>query len=79
MITQNKNSPFGSALSTRCKNGLIGCYGDRDITNTPEKIAAGRGRLTLARNIGAKGLQEIARALNKLGYIEDIKMWLQGK
>ena len=53
--------------------------GGSQIINTPEKIAAGRGKLTLARNIGVKGLQEIARALNKLGYIEDIKMWLQGK
>ena len=75
MNTKYKNS-FASALSTRCRNGLIGCYGDRDITNTPEKIAAGRDRLTLARNIGAKGLQEIARALCRLGYIDDVEEWL---
>ena len=65
-------------LSTRTKNGLIGCFGDENIINQPERIAAGRGRLTLARNIGPKSLKEIATYLYELGYIDDIDKWLRG-
>ena len=67
---------FADMLSTRCKNGLIGCFGDRDIIYQPEKIAAGRDRLTLDRNIGTKSLQEIASNLYKYGFINDIDKWL---
>jgi hypothetical protein len=66
---------FADMLSTRCKNTLVGCFGERDIIYHPEKIAAGRGRLTLARNIGAKGLKEIARALYSFGYIDDVEQF----
>ena len=44
---------FADSLSTRSKNGLTGAFGDKDIIYQPERIAAGRDRLTLARNIGA--------------------------
>ena len=69
---------FADQLSTRCKNGLIGCFGDGNIIYQPEKIAAGRERLTLARNIGPKSLQEIALGLYQFEYIDDIEEWLQG-
>lgn len=78
MNTKYKSSPFAGALSTRCRNGLVGCFGDSDIINKPEKIAAGKARLILARNIGDVGLKEIAVALNKFGYIDDIDTWLKG-
>jgi len=44
---------FADSLSTRSKNGLAGAFGGPDIIYQPERIAAGRDRLTLARNIGA--------------------------
>ena len=77
MKTQNKK--FAGELSTRCKNGLIGCFGYRDIIHLPGRIArAGVGKLLLARNIGVGGLQEIAEALYKHGYIDDSGKWLEG-
>jgi hypothetical protein len=72
------NKTFSDMLSTRSINGLIGCFGDGDIINQPERIAAGRDRLTLARNIGPKSLREIALALNEFSYIDDIEKWLRG-
>jgi hypothetical protein len=72
----NNNKLFANELTTRCKNGLTGCFGDSDIVFQPEKIAAGREKLTLARNIGSKSLQEIAEALYKFDYIKDIDQWL---
>ena len=74
----NKNKSFADSLSTRGKNGLIGCFGNGDIINQPERIAAGRDRLTLARNIGAVSLEEIASNLYKYGFINDINNWLKG-
>ena len=70
------NKTFAGELTTRCKNGLIGCFGDRDIIYLPGRIAAGRDKLTLARSIGPKSLREIAGALHKFGYIDDIRCWL---
>ena len=67
------NKKFANSLSTRCKNGLIGCFGDGDIIYQPERIAAGMDRLTLARNIGRKSLKEIALLLYELGFIDDIE------
>jgi hypothetical protein len=63
---------FKYMLTTRVKNGLIGCFGDGDIINQPEGIAAGREKLTLARNIGPKSLREIAEILHKFHYIDDV-------
>jgi hypothetical protein len=54
---------FKDMLTTRVKNGLIGCFGDGDIINQPERIAAGREKLTLARNIGSVSLREISGLL----------------
>jgi len=68
---------FKNLLSTRSKNGLIGCFCDGDIINQPERIAAGRDKLTRARNIGAVSLGEIATYLYELGYIDDINIWLE--
>ena len=68
---------FKDTLSTRCKNGLIGCVGDGDIINQPQRITAGRDKLTLARNIGPKSLREIADILHILLYIEDYEKWLE--
>ena len=65
---KKENKLFAKELTTRCKNALIGRFGDDKIITQPEKIAANRKRLTLARNIGAKSLQEIAEALHKFGY-----------
>ena len=70
------NKTFADSLSTRCKNGLMGCFGDRDIIYHPEKIATGRDKLTFARNIGRKSLQEIAFNLFNYGFIDDIDKWL---
>ena len=56
----NKNKSFADSLSTHGKNGLIGCLEDADIIYQPEKVAEGRAKLTLARNIGVKSLKEIA-------------------
>ena len=67
---------FKDMLSTRAKNGLIGCFGDGDIINQPERIAAGREKLTLARNIGPKSLKEIALLLHEFCYIDDVQKWL---
>ena len=67
---------FKDMLSTRAKNGLIGCFGDGDIINQPERTAAGRDKLTFARNIGRKSLQEIAFNLFNYGFIDDIDKWL---
>jgi hypothetical protein len=64
---------FADMLSTRSKNGLVGCLGDRDIINQPERIAAGRDKLTRARNIGSKSLKEIAFNLSKYGFIKYIE------
>jgi hypothetical protein len=67
---------FADMLSTRSKNGLIGCFGDGDIIYQPERIAAGRERLTLARNIGLKSLREIALALYGFCYIDEPNKWI---
>ena len=56
----------------------MGCFGDGDIINQPERIAAGRDKLKRARNIGKKSLQEIALALYKFDYIDDIDKLLRG-
>ena len=69
---------FKDMLSTRAKNGKIGAFGDSDIIHKPGKIAAGRDRLTLARNIGTKSLQEIAELLYQFGYIQCFEKWLKG-
>jgi hypothetical protein len=71
------NKKFEDSLSTRSMNGLIGCFGDSDIIYQPERIAAGRDKLTLARNIGAVSLGEIASNLYKYGFINDINNWLK--
>ena len=71
------DTSFKDSLSTRSRNGLIGRFGYSDIIYQPEKIAAGRDKLKLARNIGPKSLREIAEALYKLGYIEDIEYWIR--
>jgi hypothetical protein len=63
MKTNNTSKSFADSLSTRCKNGLIGCLGDNDVICQPEKIAAGSKRLTLARNIGPRSIKEIALLL----------------
>jgi hypothetical protein len=68
---------FADMLSTRSKNGLVGCFGDKDIINQPERIAAERDKLKLARNIGPKSLREIAFDLRMLGYIKDIELWIE--
>ena len=67
---------FAENLSTRCKNGLIGCFGDPDIICQPERIAVGRDRLKLPRNIGPKSLKEIALLLHDFCYIDDVEKWL---
>ena len=74
---RSKNISFADGPSTRIKNGLIGCFGDADIICPPEKIAEGRDKLTLARNIGSKSLKEIAFALHKFGCIDDIDKWTE--
>ena len=63
---------FKDVLSTRSKNGLVGCFGNSDIIYQTEKIVAGRDKLKLARNIGTKSLREIALALFEFGYIDDV-------
>ena len=73
----NKNKSFADSLSTRGKNGLIGCLEDADIIYQPEKVSEGRAKLTLARNIGVKFLKEIAFALHKFGCIDDIDKWTE--
>ena len=60
------------------KNDLTGAFGDPDIINQPERIAAGRDKLTRARNIGAVSLGEIASNLYKYGFINNIDEWLKG-
>ncbi|MFC1819436.1 hypothetical protein ACFL0B_10200 [Thermodesulfobacteriota bacterium] len=67
---------FPCTLSTRCQNALIGCFDDSDIIYQPERIAAEREKLTLARNICPISLREIAEALWKLGYIDKIFKWM---
>lgn len=67
---------FADSLSTRSKNGLKGCFGDNDIICQPERIAAGREKLTLAMNIGPKSLQEIALLLYTFHYIDDAEKWV---
>ena len=69
---------FKDMLSTRSKNGLVGAFGDPDIIYQPDKIAAGREKLTLARNIGCKSLKEIALLLYEFSYIDDVENWLGG-
>ena len=71
----SKNKDFAKKLSARCKNGLIGCFGDSDIINQPERIAAGRDKLALARNIGAKSLREIPFNFCKYGLINDYEIF----
>jgi hypothetical protein len=71
------DTKFTNSLTTRAKNGLTGAFGDSNIIYQPERIAAGRDKLTLARNIGKKSLQEIAEALYEFGYIDDIEKWLR--
>jgi len=73
------NTKFADSLSTRAKNGLTGAFGNRDIIYQPERIAAGRGRHTRARNIGLLTLQEIAMGLHKIGLIDNPDTWLGSK
>ena len=70
------NKKFASRLSTRSKNGLVGCFGNVDIIYQPERIAAGRDKLYRARNIGSKSLKEIALLLYEFDYIDDTGKWI---
>ena len=72
------DTKFKDMLLTRSKNGLTGCFGDSDIIYQPERIAAGRDKLTRARNIGSVSLGEIASNLYKYGFINDTDKWLEG-
>ena len=69
------DTSFKDSLSTRAKWGLRGCFGPESLDN-PEIVVAGRERLTRARNIGPKSLQEIAFLLCKFGHIDDVEKWL---
>jgi hypothetical protein len=72
----NNNKTFIDELSTWSKNGLVRLYG-RDILKEPEVIAGiGIAVLEHAIGLGPKSLGEIALALRKFGYIDDIGQWL---
>ena len=69
---------FADELSTWSKNGLSRLYG-RDILKKPEVIAGiGITALEGAIGLGPNALQEIALALYKFGYIDDVEKWLEG-
>ena len=68
---------FADELSSWSKNGLSLLY-DEHILEEPEVIAwlGIIGVLKSAIGLGAKSLQEIALALYKFGYIDDLAEWL---
>ena len=49
--------------------GSMKCWG---------KFVEGASRLKLARNIGAKALQEINSALHRYGFVDSIDQWICG-
>ena len=72
-----EENPFAAELSPLCRNGLAGCFGCREVLSHPKVIAeAGKAKLELARNLGNKSLRNIAEALYRFGYFDDIEKWL---
>ena len=71
------NKTFTDELSTLCKNGLSLLYG-RDILKDPKFVAEiGMDGLKMPFFVlGPKSLREIAEALHKFRYIDDIDQWL---
>ena len=75
---ETKNKSFASELSTWSRNGLSRLFG-KDILKKPEVIAGiGIAVLEGAIGLGSKSLKEIALALHKFGYIDDVEKWLKG-
>ena len=67
---------FADELSTWSKNGLSRLFG-RDVLKDPEVVAEfGMTGLELAIGLGPKSLREIAEALHKFRYIDNIEQWL---
>ena len=72
------NKTFADELSTWSKNGLSRLY-SRDILKKPEVIAeAGVDRLSMTVQLGKKSFQQIADALFRFEYIDNVERWLGG-
>jgi hypothetical protein len=79
---EEKNDPFGVALSTRMKNAL------RDYRDSGESLFNGRAldpkkiadtgykKLSAIDQIGRKGIQDLAEALERFGYVESAAEWM---
>lgn len=65
---------FKESLSTRCKNGLLRCFGPDSLDN-PMIIISGWERLKLTNQIGPKSLQEIASLLSKFECKDNNEYW----
>ena len=77
LLVMETNKKFADELSTWSKNGLSRIFGPQ-ILDTPEVIAGlGMEPLEMAIGLGPKSLEEIAWALHKHGYIDDIEQWLR--
>ena len=73
---ETKNTTFANELSTWSRNGLSRIFGPQ-ILDTPEVIAGlGMELLEMVIGIGSKSLQEIALALFRFGYIDNVYKWL---
>ena len=70
-------APLKKFLANYAQKVLQRAFRDENILNKPEKVARISGRELLRfRGIGLKTIRETARALQKLGYIEDKEAWL---
>ena len=79
---EEENNPFGAALSTRMKNALLE-YRDcgEALCNGralhPQKIAeTGYKKISTIDQIGRKGIQDLAEALERFGFIESAVEWM---
>ena len=72
-----EKNTFINSLSTRSRNGLARCFG-RDKLDTPEIIAeVGMKKLKMTNQLGKMSFREIALALFRFGYIDDVEEWLE--
>ena len=70
--------PLKKLLSIRTQKILNKCFAKQNILENPERIASlGKANLLQMKNIGKKTIEELAVALQTLGFIKNADKWLE--